>query len=231
MLVGENRMIPKPSVKDRVSEMVRDVVGPGMKVAGFRRTGRVFWRNSLDVCHVAHVEMSRWGSSRESSFHVHLGVFWHQVEGILENPSVGKMPPPAYRCTFRIDLGRTISMPPKPTWKVTLASDFHSIGRDVLGDLQQYAPPWFEYRSALNRVLEWKRYTKPEGNGRYSVQELINADAKVVFKIILGQRDSAIADLRRFVENGHTDKALDLAKRLKIPKNKVVTPAGRASAT
>jgi hypothetical protein len=35
----------KLSVKDRVTAMTRDVLGPEMKVAGFRRSGRVFWRD------------------------------------------------------------------------------------------------------------------------------------------------------------------------------------------
>ena len=112
-----------------------------------------------------------------------------------------------------------------------MASDFDSIGRDVLNDLREYGLPWFEYRSDLSRALECKRYMWPEGNGRYSLQELINADAKVVFKIMLGQRDDAIADLKRFVANGHAGKAIDLAKRLKIAKKEFVPATGRAAAT
>jgi hypothetical protein len=221
----------KPSVKEHVTGMVRDILSPQLKAVGFRRTGRVFWRDGPDVCHVATVAISRWGSAAESSFDVQLGVFWHRVEELLENPSVGKMPPPEYRCTFRIDLARTISMPPKPSWKVTLASDFAAVGREVLSDLMNYGLEWFEYRSDLARVLEWKRYARPEGNGRYSMQELINADAKVVLKVMLHQKEDAIADLKRFVQNGHAEKALVLAKRLRIPKAGIVSKKGSTAAT
>jgi len=175
--------------------------------------------------------MNRWGSSDASSFDVHLGVFWHPVEEILENPSVGKMPPPEHRCTFRIDLGRTTSMPPKPSWEITHASDYDSLGREVLADLREYGFPWFDYRTDLARVLEWKRYTRPEGNNRYSRQELINADATVVFKMMLHQTDDAIADLRRFVENGHPDKAIWLAKQLQIDPATILTSKDTSVAT
>src|SRR5690242_13008640 len=117
----------RPSVKVRVTEMVRKILAPEMKAAGFSRAGRTFWRNGPEVCHLAAVQMSRWGSSDDSSFDVHLGVFWHRVEKILDNPSAGKIPPPDYDCTFRVDLRRTISMPPKPSWKVTHRTDFDSL--------------------------------------------------------------------------------------------------------
>src|SRR4051794_16758941 len=99
----------KASVKGRVTAMAREIIGPEMKAVGFRRSGRVFWRDAPEVCHVASVEMNRWGSSDDNTFRVALGVFWHGVERILENPSAGKMPPPHYRCTFHTDLGRVTS--------------------------------------------------------------------------------------------------------------------------
>jgi hypothetical protein len=37
--------MPKPS-EDCVTAMVRDVLGPEMKAAGFRRSARVFWRKA-----------------------------------------------------------------------------------------------------------------------------------------------------------------------------------------
>jgi hypothetical protein len=212
----------KRSTKHGVTDMVRDVLGPEMKAAGFRRNGRTFWRDGPEVCHVAVVAMSRWGSSEKSSFDVQLGVFWHRVEKFLKNPSVGRMPPPEYRCTFRIDLGRTISMPPKRSWEVTGASNFDALGREVLKDLREYGLPWFEYRSDLKRALEWKRYARRESDGNYSVQELISADARVVLRAMLGKTAGATARLRHFVESCHAKSAAKSAPRLKIDRTKVV---------
>jgi hypothetical protein len=223
--------MPKPSVKDRVTGMVREVLGRQMKAAGFRRSGRIFWRDGPDVCHVATVAMNRWGSSDESSFGVQLGVFWHRVETILENPSVGKMPPPEHRCTFRIDLGRVISVSPKPEWCVTLASDFNTIGEEVWADLRNYGFDWFNYRSDLKRTLEWKRYATPEGNGTYSMQELVLPRAQVVFKVMLGKKARAVADLKRFAKNGYSDDALKLARKLRLPMREIARVNGGSAAT
>ena len=208
---------PKPSVKDRVSAMVRDVLGPPMKAAGFRRAGRVFWRNGPDVCHVAAVQMSRWGSKESSSFSVLLGVYWHYVEQVLENPSLEKMPPLEWHCTFRIDLGGTISSPPRPDWEVTQTSDFDALGQDVWAGMRDYGLPWFEYRSDATRTLEWKRYAKYTGGGHYSVQELVLPAARVVFKVMLGKRREAIADPKRTAANGFHEDAIKLARKLGLP--------------
>jgi hypothetical protein len=215
----------KPSVKDRVTTMTRDVLGPEMKSAGFRRSGRAFWRDGPDVCHVASIEMNRWGSSDASSFGVALGVFWHRVEAILGNPSAGKMPPPEYRCTFRIDLGRAVSMPPKPEWRVTHRSNYDAIGAEVWHDLLKYGFAWFNYRSDLKRTLEWKRYATPQGDGTYSIQELVSSDATAVFKVMLGKKRSAVTDLKRAAKNGYADDALALARKLRLPNWN--GPAGR----
>ena len=139
-------MLNTQTVKDRVTDMARDQLGPAMKAFGFRRRGRVFWRDGTDVCHVVTIAMNRFGTRDESKFDVRLGVFWHRVEAVLQNPSVGKMPPPEYRCTFRIDLGRTMPNLPKLWWKVTSTTDYATLGLEVLDDLQQYGLPWFEYR-------------------------------------------------------------------------------------
>jgi hypothetical protein len=211
----------KPSVKDRVTAMARDVLGPEMKSAGFRRSGRTFWRDAADVCHVATIAMSRWGSSDESSFDVQLGVFWHRVEAILDNPSVARMPPPEYRCTFRIDLGRVISMPPKPSWRVTHGTDMDSLGEKVWRALRDYGFTWFEYRSNLKRTLECTRYATPEGDGTYSMQELVLPKAQVVFKVMLGKRRSAVVDLKRFAKNGYATDALKLARKLRLPTREI----------
>jgi hypothetical protein len=214
------------TVKELVNEMTQEVVGPGLKAAGFRRRGRVFWRDRPDVCHVAHVQMNRWGTSQASDFCVLLGVFWHKVEKLRAKSTAIKMPPPEYKCTVRIELGRVVSTPPKRAWKVALDSDYAAIGEDVLKDLLTYGLKWFESRSALASVLDSKRYA-----WKGSMQEFVNADAKVVFRMLRGERDGAIADLRRFVQNGHAEAAFALARRLKITKAEVMASEGQPAAT
>lgn len=162
----------KLSVKDHVTQMVREVLAPPMKAAGFRRTGRVFWRNNPETCQIVIIAMSRWGSRKESSFDVKLGVFWHRVEEILKNRSSGKMPPPEHLCTFRIDLQDAAHRTPRASWQVTQATNLAAIGRKVLQEIRRKGLPWLEYRSELTRTLEWKRYRRAEGNGTYSTPEL-----------------------------------------------------------
>jgi hypothetical protein len=111
------------------------------------------------------VEMNRWGSSDANSFGVALGVFWHRVEAILENPSAGKMPPPEYRLHVSDRLGRVISMPPKREWRVTHRSNYDVIGAEVWRDLRDYGFAWLKYRSDLKRTLEWSGTRRQRATG------------------------------------------------------------------
>lgn len=211
----------KPSVKDRVTAMTREVLGPEMQAAGFRRAGRLFWRDGPDTCQVVNIVMNPWGSRDDSTISIALGVFWHRVEAILENSALGMMPPPVHRCTFRIDLGRVISMPPKPEWRVTQRSNYEKLAKEVWHDLRDYGFAWLNYRSDLKRVLEWKRYTTPETDGTYSMQEIVYPDALVVFKVMLGKKASALADLERVAKNGYANDASKLARKLHLPTREI----------
>jgi hypothetical protein len=207
------------SVKDHVTEMVRDVLGPYMKDAGFRRRGRLFWRDGNDVCHVVTVVMSPWGTRNQSSFKVELGVFWHQVEMILHDNPIEKMPPQLVSCTFQIDLGWTVAQPPKLSWEVTLATDLEALGREVWEQLRDYGFRWLEYRSDLSRSLEWERYRRSEGRGLYSTPELFSPVAWIVFKVMLGKLTEAKDDLQKLAEDSDPDYASALAKKLRIQIN------------
>lgn len=213
--------MPMPLVKDQVGKMVVDILGPSMKASGFRRRGRIFWRDGPWVCQVAAIVVDRWGSSVESSFDVRLGVFWHEVESVLENPSVGRMPPPEYRCTFRIGLAALSKKPPGPDWKVTTASDFRAIGVEVLAAMQGHGFGWFSYRSDVKHGLDRKRYLVQAAEGVYSTPEVLLTDAQVVFKVILGKKASAVADLKRSAKNGHAKSAMKLAERLRLPTREI----------
>ena len=119
-------------------------------------------------------------------------------------------------------------MPPKPTWRVTRTSDYESIGNEVAADLLKYGLSWFEYRSDLTRVLEWRRYTRSEGKGRYSKQEWVDAEAVIVFKMMLGRRSTAVADLKHLVKCGNRKTAMALAERLKISVEELAANTGNS---
>jgi len=125
------------------------------------------------------------------------------------------VPPPEYQCTFRIDLASTVPGEPRPRWDVTGTTDYSALAREVLDDLQRYGLPWLDYRSDLNRSLEWKRYRRPIGGDLYTTREMILPDAQVVFKVMLGKKREAKADLKRFAANGWA-KTARLGRRLKI---------------
>ena|SRR5688572_13922749 len=158
--------------------------------------------------------MSLWGTREQSRFTVQLGVFWHRVEEILDNPPAGKMPPPEHRCSFRIDLGHILSRPPKQRWSVTRSSDFNKIGRDVLNDLLTHGLPWLDYRSDMNHVLDLNRFMRSLGHGQYTTPELVLPSAQTVVKVMLGKKRQALADLKRLAANGYAEDATNLARRL-----------------
>jgi hypothetical protein len=192
-------------------------LGPYLKAQGFRRRERVFWRDSADLCHVIVLQMNRFGTRRASSFDVFLVVFWHRVEEILRNPSAGRMPPPEYRCTFRVDLGWLTPARLQKSWDVDETTELAQLGNDVLADLTNYGLPWLEYRSSLEKVTECTRYLRPVGKGQYATHESQSADSKVVFLMMLGRRSEARAEMKRWQAIGTWDaESAGLARRLGI---------------
>jgi hypothetical protein len=109
--------------------------------------------------------------------------------------------------------------------------NFDAIGAEVWRDLRDYGLDWLDYRSDLKRTLECKRYAAPEGNGTCSMQELVSADAQVVFKVLLGRKASAVADLKRFARNGFAEDALKLARKLRLSTRAIARTRGESTAT
>jgi hypothetical protein len=207
----------KATAKERVTELARDGLGSHLKALGFLRKERIFWRDSAEVCHVIALPMSRWGTKYVSSFDVFLGVFWHDVEKILRNPSVGRMPPPEYRCTFRVDLGWLTPSRLQKSWYVDETTDLKQLGKQVLANLTRYGLPWLDYRSQLKNALDCSRYLRSMGRGRYTTHELLSADGKVVFLTMLGRLREAKAAMKRRQANGTWDAShAKLARRLGI---------------
>jgi hypothetical protein len=203
------------AVKDRVTELAREVLGPYLSARGFRRNGRTFWRNGADVCQIITLSMSRWGTKATSDFDVFLGVFWHDVEKVLGNPSSERMPPPEYRCTFRIDLGWTTPKRLQRSWKVDLTSDLSKLGNEVMKDVANFGLPWLDYRSNLRHALDAKRYLKPDGDGGYTSHEMLSDDARLVFMLKCGKVEQARKELAARLANGsRASEIRAFAKRL-----------------
>ena len=161
--------------------------------------------------------MNRWGTAAASDFDAFLGVFWHDVEKILRNPSAGKMPPPEYRCTFRIDLGWTTPKRKQSSWKVTATSDLTAIGHRICRQLDAYGVPWLAYRSDLRNALKTTRYLQREQDGNYTSHELVSAEAKVLFMSKLGKTAHAKRELSDWLTAGISKREIGaFAKRAGI---------------
>jgi Domain of unknown function (DUF4304) len=206
------------SVKDRITLLARDLLGPTLKAKGFRRTSRTFWKNSNDVCLVIALTSS-WTNTRDvGRFVVYLGVFWHKVEALLGNSAVGRLPPPQYKCTFRIDLGWTTPTRLQKSWQVDLRTDLKAVGDEILSDLLRYGLPWLRYRSQWKNVTAKQRFRKNSGPGRGTSHESVNAASKIALLAMSGKKADASKGLHQLVANGHAEAAKSLAKKLKIVK-------------
>jgi hypothetical protein len=203
------------TVKDRVTGMARDVLGPEMRHLGFRRTDRLFWKDSESVCQIVSLVMNRWGSSTASSVDMHLGVYWHQVERTLVDAPVPKVPPPSWRCTITANLLHL--MPPEARGQrpIDLATDLDNMGAKLMQDLKQHGFPCLDYYSQLENVLNMRRYlTHVEGDQYWSPVHM-GTRARVVFMVMRGQLREAKAEMQRWKSlEWCSDNDAALAKRL-----------------
>lgn len=210
----------KPAVKDRVTLLAKEVLGLQLKGRGFRRNGRIFWRNSSEVCQVITLRMTPWGTRDDSEFDVFLGAYWHEVEKLLGNSSSERMPPLESQCTFRIDLGWTTPARLQKSWALNLKTDLVELGEQVLNDLVDFGLPWLDYRSDLKYALESTRYLtedKEFGPGCYVTHELISDDARLVFMVKRGELASVRKELKDRIANGFPKSEVNaFAKRIGI---------------
>jgi hypothetical protein len=207
----------KPAVKDRLTQMARDVLEPGLKPLGFRRSGRKFWRDDGKTCQVICLTMNRWGDSRRSSVDVDLGVFWHEVAEVMRDPARHKMPPPEHRCTFRIRLEGTRHEGPCRTWEVRLDADMQKLGRDLLDEIKEHGLQWLAYRSEIRNALDITRYLRKDGERTYTSLETGLGWERPVFMVMLGKKEQAKKELLSYLSGGPTDAAaLALAEGLRI---------------
>ncbi len=207
----------KVTVRDRVTQFAREILEPELKRFGFRRSGRKLWRNDAKVCQVVDLTLSQWGTATAGRFYINMGVFWHEVEEILKNPSRRKMPPPEYQCTYRMDLGGATPEGRQKIWDIDLHTDLRSLGRDVLADLTHHGLPWLEFRSELKNTLDGVKYLRQVRPNTFSSLEMVSFWAMVVFLTMLGKPEKAKKELENHLNGGPTDAAaLALAERLGI---------------
>ncbi len=61
--------------------------------------------------------------------------------------------------------------------------------------------------------------------------KLVLPKARVVFKVMLGKKSSAVADLKRFAKNGYSQDALALARKLRLPTCEIAHTLARSAET
>lgn len=203
-----------PTVKDHVTEMARNILGPELKQLGFRRSGRKFWRDSLTTCQIIDIYMGRWGTSVRGQFGVMLSVFWHEVEALLHNPAVGKMPAGLHSCTFNADLEWLTGNQRPKRWDVELPCDMSAIGREVLGGIMELGIPWLEHRSRLEYALLPYSRTQESADPIGARFELLGGTRQIVFHVMSGQTKEALAKIDEWYSGEEREKILSLVAKI-----------------
>jgi hypothetical protein len=209
------------TVKSRLAEMTKNHLGPWMKSLGFRRRGRIFWREREQVCQTVRLELSSFGTSVRGTLYLEIGVFWHKVEELLGNPSSGRMPPREYHNTFRVRLNSHKGA--QHADRISINDDFSLHASAIQQDLITLGFPWLDLRSDLRTVLN-RSQSPIKHRAKDSCAETPPGEARLlVFMCWQGNADKA-RDRVRERSNVSTETRLKFMNIIKTAHQKFPVP-------
>lgn len=134
-----------------ITRIVESDIKPLLQERGFRKRASLFWRDNGDVIDVITIQKSQWNDSTSARFTINLGLYWKQVQALVDRA----VPlPREYDCTVQTRIGGLLPERTDLWWEVA-DSEVSVVARDVTEKLEQYGLPWLENGHTIERTMEY----------------------------------------------------------------------------
>jgi hypothetical protein len=136
-----------------IDQLVRTPLDGMLRVAGFRRKGRVWNRSREHLVDVVDLQSSKWNTAADQSLAVNLGVFAPSVYRVCWQ----KEPPPVAReedCLVRRRLSHDLESQVDQWWTIRDARDLETAGAEIVSLLSSNAIPFFDRLGSLSAIRE-----------------------------------------------------------------------------
>jgi hypothetical protein len=174
-------------ISKRIDEIVKVDLAVRLKVEGFRKSSRTFFRPAAEHTAVVNIQASLHNEGDSGTFAVNLGVYF-PVFAELGGGLVSRGAfPKEYECSIRDRLGALAHEGRDYWWPVQPGADTEALGRSVGAAWAAYGRSWMERVSTLQGAFESTR----EQNLYFPA---------AIFALALGDRESAASLIRRAIE-------------------------------
>jgi hypothetical protein len=136
-----------------IDQLVRRPLDGMLRVAGFRRKGRLWNRSREPFVDVVDVQASKWNTAGDQSLAVNLGVFVPSVYRLCwqrELPQVVR----EEDCQVRRRLSQDVDSETDHWWTVNGTPDLETAGAEIVSLLSSQAMPFFDRLRSLSAVRE-----------------------------------------------------------------------------
>jgi hypothetical protein len=127
---------------------VRGDLATRLKVNGYRKSGRSFWRDADDHIRVVNVQASQWNAGDSGRIAVNLGVYFPDVAASVGRAMKGKFPK-EYDCHVRRRLGTLAHENRDYWWPIELGTNLQALSIEIADTWDQFGSPWLEKASTF----------------------------------------------------------------------------------
>lgn len=184
------------TMEEVLEHVIARTITPTLKEAGFKKSGRNFYRSMGDVGWCFQLETSRANTENEVHFTFDVGIFVPEAAILLTGIAVPKFPK-AYDCLLKKRVSELRGLQGEHWYELTLESDERMLEATLKEHIQKNVLPFFEAYPSVESVLS-------------DVREHLSAIDYAVLLYAGGRREESAALLSQTYERS------TLAKRERI---------------
>jgi hypothetical protein len=141
-------------IAKRIDHVIQTDLAQRLKAAGFRKSGRTFFRTQPDHTRVVNVQANLWNQGQEGSFAINLGIHFPIVTELAGEPAVTGRFPKEYQCNVRERLGALVYGGRDHWWPITAHTDVARLAQTVGTAWSVFGRPWLERTATLQGAFE-----------------------------------------------------------------------------
>jgi Domain of unknown function (DUF4304) len=141
-------------IAKQIDRVVQADLAARLKVAGFRKSGRTFFRAQPDHTRVVNVQASLWNQGGEGSFAINLGIYFPAIADLSGGPVATGKYPKEYECTVRERLGALVYGGRDHWWPIAPGADLARLATSVGTAWSVFGRPWLDQMSTLRGAYD-----------------------------------------------------------------------------
>ena len=138
-------------IAKKIDRIIKNNLAPGLKLQGFRKNARNFYREHDNRIDVINIQASKWNEGDCGQFTVNIGVYFPSIANITDDTLVKGLPK-EYECTIRSRIGQLTEQNKDFWWSINSSANEAVISSDLASKVESCCLPWLDKMSNLENV-------------------------------------------------------------------------------